>query len=401
MRKFNKVMVIAVVMCMVTSLFIGCGQTVGNKEQSSPTASATSEVTPFKIDTLSIEPLQVEKNVELTFAIISGSPNGFEYYVAQKKGWMAQAGINMQFKVFDNGPTVNEAMESKGWDITGGGLGGILSAILGHDALMISAAYPDQFSHMFFTRKDDPIIKAGKGNVEGYPNIYGTAEALKGREIMCPAGTPLHYELSQILKVFGLTLNDVKIANMDMTSVSTAFLAGQGDIAALWCPFNFSVQQKSQDAIVWASALDVDVNLPTLQYANPRVIENNPDKENAIIKSIEIAFATKDWMKKEENKAEVLQIFLDMTDEHGISVSSEVAQQSLDSCPYYTFDECYKMFIEKADSGMLDVKDLIYKPFEFMKENDKYAQKDLDKYTNGDYFSPKYLEIIKARRDKQ
>ena len=94
-----------------------------------------------------------------------------------------------------------------------------------------------------YVRPDSPVLDH-KGEVEGYPDVYGSAETIKGMTILGSLGTSDQFEAVSWAQVFGLTGNDFQMLNMDRGPAVQAFKTGEGDaIACGGPPYNYELEE--------------------------------------------------------------------------------------------------------------------------------------------------------------
>lgn len=88
-------------------------------------------------------------------------------------------------------------------------------------------------------RPDSPLLDT-KGANKGYPNLYGKADDVRGKTIICPASSSAQYLLTKWLAAYGLTTEDVRIQNTDAVPGLQAFFEGEGDAIVLWAPYSYT-----------------------------------------------------------------------------------------------------------------------------------------------------------------
>lgn len=149
---------------------------------------------------------------------------------AADKGYFDELGLDVEVEFFSNGPAINEAIASGDIDVAGIGEMPAITGMLANNSRVVAWMTDDESSIQGWARNDSDIVKAGKGNVEDYPEIYGTKEDWIGKEIVCTKGTSSHYGLLATLTALGLKEEDVNIINMEGTQGAAAFASGTGDI---------------------------------------------------------------------------------------------------------------------------------------------------------------------------
>lgn len=342
-----------------------------------------------------IEPLATP--TDLNFGYLTGSHHGMIIYMIEKLGGFEKAGINANIEVFGNGPVMVEAMASNSWDAGTLGLGGVLTGIMSQGMYVIGAAARDYDSLRIFAKNDSDIVSAGK-ILADYPNIYGTAETWKGKEILITTGSTLHYVLSTGLANFGLSDTDVAMTHMDVPGVNTALRANKGEVGALWGSFAYS-EDMNKDYTVVMSANDLGIELPTVMVANPNSF-NDPAKYEAIKKWMELYFATVDWIYSgKDNFTKAVEMFTEINEEVGATGSLEENMVVLLNNKHYALAENISFFNEKTEDGkMLKIEGMHYNPLVFYIKNGSYKEGDDEKLLGGYFKADIINELAEAAK---
>lgn len=398
----KKTFSVLLVVFLVLGLFVGCttsGDTDAPKDQAPSSNNGTPDQAPSSEEKLfdgiydGIEPL--ETPIELNIGYLTGSHHGMISYMIERMGGFEKVGITPKFQVFGNGPVMVEALASDSWDCGTYGLGGTLTGVISQGAYVIGAAARDFDSLCFFAKNDSDIVAAGK-TLSDYPNVYGTADTWKGKEIFVPTGTTLHYTLATGLEKFGLEDSDVKLTHMDVTSVNTALRANQGEIGGLWGSFAYASDMSDKFTMVM-SAGNLGINLPTVHAANPRSYDN-PEKYLAIKKWMELYFATVDWIyANDENFAEAAEMFTEINQDNGVKCILEENVVVLDKNRHYSLEDNYEYYNTMSDDGkMMTIEQMNYDPLMFFIGQGNYKPEDeatfLNGYFKGDIVNELYKE---------
>jgi len=345
-----------------------------------------------------IQPLQ--EPIELKISTIIGSEDGLIIYLIDKMGGFNKVGIKPTFLTFANGPIMNEAIPADAWDISTQGTGGVLSAVIGYEAYIVATTKTENFSMQIFAHTDSDIVKAGKNIIE-CPELYGNAEAWKGEEIYLPIGTSLHYTLSEGLGKFGISDNDVKLTNMDVSTVNTLLRSGREKIiGGLWNVFTYETDLKDRFGYIPVmKASDVCGDMVCSLVANPKSY-NDPQKRDAIKKFVELFFKTMDWINTGNNKDKAAHFYTEWNDSTGVKSSYESNKIIVDNCKYFSLKESYDTFNKKSiDEKMSVAEEYNYKPLMFFISKGKYkpqdSQKLLDGYFKSDMINELYNESQK------
>ncbi len=355
---------------------------------------SSSEMTGYAEEAFSqVEPLDEE--VALNIGLLAGGTHGFQEYLIGKLGGWEKANINPNIIAFGNGPIMVESVASDAWDCGVYGLGGTLSGTLGHDVLNLGAASKDYHALMVFTKPDSDIVQAGN-NFEEHPELYGTAETWKGKEVFIPVGTTLHYAFSKGLSIMGLSENDVKMTHMDVTNVNTALRAGKAEVGGVWG--NFCYGDLNDKFVPVIKAEDVGVRLVTVFAANPNSYEDEKKKE-AIKKWMELYFDANKWLyANEENFNQAVEWYLEWNEENGVKSTAEEIVAYLTYNGTYTLEENYEMFKTPSEDGKMNqVEEYNYLPLVFFIENGNYKPEDAEKLIDGYFIDDIVNELYEER----
>nr|WP_272213909.1 ABC transporter substrate-binding protein [Marinicella sp. W31]MDC2879857.1 ABC transporter substrate-binding protein [Marinicella sp. W31] len=114
---------------------------------------------------------------------------------------------------------------------------------------------------------------------------------LKGKTVAASApGTSPYFYLAWILKENGMTLDDVKVVNLEPGPAAQAFIAGQNDAAMTYEPYLSSVREAPDAGKIIATTLDYPAVMDTFG-CTPAFLEENPDAAKALADSYYEALA--------------------------------------------------------------------------------------------------------------
>ncbi len=157
---------------------------------------------------------------------------------AYDQGYFQELGLNIEFYAFANGAGINEALAAEEVDVGVSGLAMIFSLASGTCKLLADAQVSSAMG--IYVRPDSEIAKVSQ-EYKG-TTIYGSAETIKGIEVLGQTGTSSQYNLDGWLSIFGLTEEDITFTNIGLGNDLTAFLDGQGDAIAASRPYSFQLE---------------------------------------------------------------------------------------------------------------------------------------------------------------
>jgi len=239
---------------------------------------------------------QDSKSTKIRVGIVTNTM-GVPAAYALENGYYAAENLEVEPVIFSTGSLVNEAMAAGEIDIAFSGLASIFSMATG------TASWIGEINTTaglgIYVRPDSPILNE-KGVVSGYENVYGSAESLKGAQILGPLGNVAQYLAANWIQIFGLTDQDVEIVNMDYGAAYQAFVSGQGDAVSLNNPYTF---QAEENGYICAATFEDATNtyLNDGIFGNTEFINENRD---AIIGFLRATYKASDALQDEEIRYE-------------------------------------------------------------------------------------------------
>lgn len=205
---------------MLTSTLTGCGGGKGGSSEGSASGASGA-----KGDVLNVGVLV--------------STVGIPALYAQDQGWFEEAGLNVNLITFPTGAPVNEAIAARELDIACSGFASVYS-LANADCVWL-ADINTTGGMGIYARKDSPVVAAGH-TLSDYPDMYGSAESLKGTKILEPLGTSAQFCTESYLAKFGLTADDVEQVHMEYAPAFQAFETGEGDLNSCSPPYSYDME---------------------------------------------------------------------------------------------------------------------------------------------------------------
>ena len=254
---------------------------------------------------------------------------------------------------------------------------------------MLAPAARDEGGHQaFFARKDSPIVQDGQGHGT-CPEVYGTAESWKGKEIFCAKGTTNHFTLYKTLESLGMTLDDVNVVNMEVSSANTAFKAGQGDVVGVWGPLVYS--EDKADLVMVSSDAWVKTGIVTNYVANPKAWE---EKEEAITKWLEVCIMTGEWIQEHQEEAAVY--MTQMYEEDGYPSTDEENLKILQNNPFCSLEYDADIVTMNSDNTMIKMAQQTYDAMSVFVKMGNYTQEQLETLKDSGNFLAEPVQSIAA-----
>lgn len=304
-----------------------CGGGQGEKASEAPVAEQTKA-----------KETESEAKKELTKVTLSAqpAPHSLPIFAALQKGWFEEEGLDVEVLTYISGPPQMEAVPSDAWQMGISGIAATVTGVVGYDLTVCGFSVWDHPSQRLFARPDSPIVTAGKGKVEGHPEIYGTADDYRGIDILCTKGTLGHLQLLATLKALGLTEDDVNIIHMEIPAAYQAFKAGEADAFVTWSTFTQQAQEEGWVEV--SSAEKAGLLVPSAILANETVINNDPE---TVQKLMNVIFRGIMWVN--DNKEEAAKLYYDVCMEEGVNATEEFCKITMDEHSAPTLEEMEEM----------------------------------------------------------
>ncbi|GAA4705616.1 aliphatic sulfonate ABC transporter substrate-binding protein [Nocardioides conyzicola] len=206
-----------------------------------------------------------DAGTKITFGYI-GDFNGTSLLaVAEKEGLWKDAGIDVDTKVFTDGPT----------QITALGAGSLDYGYIGPGAVWLPASGQAKIIAVNTLGNADRVI--------AQPGI-DSIEDLKGKKVAVPEGTSGDMILGLALDAAGMSRDDVDIVPMDPPTIVSAFSAGKVDAAGTFYPSIDTIKQQVPDLVELAKDSDFsdDFSFPNAFVAG----NDTPDATNAKVVAV-------------------------------------------------------------------------------------------------------------------
>jgi NitT/TauT family transport system substrate-binding protein len=172
-------------------------------------------------------------------------PGWVAWEVANQKGWLKDAGVDVEFLWFEYGPSMDA--------FTAGKADAVM--VTNGDSLVTGANGAKNIVIMLtdYSNGNDMIVAK--------PGIKSLAD-LKGKKIGLEVGLVEHLMLLNALKKAGMSESDVTIVNTPTNQTPQVFASGQVDAIAAWQP-NAGQALK---AVAGSTAIYTSANVPGLIY---------------------------------------------------------------------------------------------------------------------------------------
>lgn len=181
------------------------------------------------------QPRQTKKLRIGTMPSTIGVPVAYAY----DNGYFKDEGLDVEVVMFVTGAPINEALAAKQIDVAASGLASVFSLAIGTCKWVGEINTTGGMG--IYVRPNSKILSV-KGKVAGLPNIFGSAETIKGISVLGPLGTSSQFNTIRYIQRFGLKDSEIRTVHMEFGPALQAFKAGQGDALAASPPFSFDAE---------------------------------------------------------------------------------------------------------------------------------------------------------------
>lgn len=167
-----------------------------------------------------------------TMALTCGIP----VLYAEEKGYFKDAGLDVNIELFATGAPINEAIAAKQIDVAVSGFASVYS-LANADCVWLADVNTTGGMGLY-ARADSAVAKAGEKD-----GLIGSADTLKGLQILEPLGTAVQYMTESYAGKFGLAPDDISQVNMEYASAYQAFTTGEADAMAANPPYSYQLEE--------------------------------------------------------------------------------------------------------------------------------------------------------------
>jgi len=271
------------------------------------------------------------------------------FYIATEKKWWEELGLKPNFSTFPAGAPQVAAAQAKSWDV--GGTGSV-PAVLGaaRFGLVTIGITNDE------SKANALYVRAGK-----YAELSKDPTKMKGDKILITTNSTADYAAQGCLKKWGLSKSDVQFVNLGQAQIISAITSGNGDIAGVWAPNTYTLEEKD-GAKYLCSGADTGAIVPGALIARADFLKENPD---AVAKFLAVYLRAWSWMKTHHKEA--VAMMKTFYTQGGVEISDQAAETEFSTRPVFLLDQ--QLAIMDRAKGASEVDAWFTNIAEFMKGN--------------------------------
>jgi ABC-type nitrate/sulfonate/bicarbonate transport system substrate-binding protein len=270
------------------------------------------------------------------------------WIVAEKMGFLAEQGIEIETTIFEVEQPLIEAMLGGSIDVAAGADSPfILLAPQSKDKLQMVSVHSLFTGYSIMGRPDDvktydQFIAEGKTAEEA---LAAAAMQLKDKTIILPGGASFYPVLDTALAFAGLTKDDVEIIDMDPVEGAAAFLQGTGDFYSDGLPSRFRLETEGMVNVLTGVQMGGGAMDTAGMYVTTKFYAQNPEIVHGFLKAW---YKAVDYIKT--NPDEAISMMIDWINEQsGAGMTVEDGKRFLtDLVLFPTYEEVGEWFFTEG-----------------------------------------------------
>lgn len=251
-----------------------------------------------------------------TMALTCGVP----VLYAEEQGYFEDAGLNVNIEIFATGAPINEAIAAEEIDVAVSGFASVYSLANANCTWLADVNTTGGMA--LYARPDSEIAQCTEED-----GIIGSADALKGLQILEPLGTAVQYMTESYAEKFGLTPNDINQVNMEYAPAYQAFTTGEGDLIASNPPYSYTLETEGYTKLCTFENA-TGVNMCDGCFARTPVVE---ERSEDIQKFVDCLVKAMDDLQDDELRSEYTR---KVYDENAITCSDEDLAHEIEDRDY-------------------------------------------------------------------
>jgi ABC-type nitrate/sulfonate/bicarbonate transport system substrate-binding protein len=254
------------------------------------------------------------------------------YYIASEEGWWEEMGLEPSFTTFASGAPQVAASAADDWDVGGAGSAPALLGAARYDLLTIGITNDESAANVMVARPEEAS------------SFAESPASLQGRRILLTTNSTGEYAVHACLENLGVSPDDVESVNLGQGEIISAFNSGEGDLAGVWAPNNYTLEEQTGTETV-CTGEEAGVTIPGAHIVRNVYAEENPE---LVARYLAVYLHAQEWMRS--NPEETIEYMEDFYREGGVIISEEYMQREIDTRPTFTLQE--QLDILRSENGL-------------------------------------------------
>src|ERR1700759_3613826 len=258
------------------------------------------------------------------------------FYYATQKGWWKEVGLTPNFSTFPAGAPQIAASAAKSWDVGGtGSVPAVLGAVR-FNIVTIGITNDESKANAMLVRGDK------------FDAIKADPKLLKGQRLLLTTNSTVDYAARKCLAKFGLAQNDMQFVNLGQAQIITAVTSNNGDIAGVWAPNTYTLEDRA-NAKYLCSGADAGAVVPGALVVRADFAKEHPDDVAKFL-----AVYLRGWSWAKANPKEARALALDFYKQGGLEVPERAMAQEFMLRPTFLLDEQLKILSRATGASTVD-----------------------------------------------
>jgi len=258
------------------------------------------------------------------------------FHYANVKGWWKDVGLTPTFSTFPAGAPQIAASAAKSWDVGGtGSVPAVLGAVR-FNILTIGITNDESKANAMLVRGDK------------FDAIKANPQLLKGQRLLLTTNSTVDYAARKCLTKFGLGQNDMQFVNLGQAQIITAVTSNNGDIAGVWAPNTYTLEERA-NAKYLCSGADAGAVVPGALVVRADFAKEHPEDVAKFL-----AVFLRGWSWAKANPAEARSLALDFYKQGGLEASAEAMDKEFALRPTFGLDEQLKLMSRAGGPSTVD-----------------------------------------------
>ena len=258
------------------------------------------------------------------------------FFVAQDKGWWAEAGLKPEFVAYPAGAQQIAGAPSKSWDVGGTGSPPAVLGAQRYEIMTIGISNDESATNAVMARKDK--VAAIRAN---------PAKELKGQQVLLSPNSTGEYSTMACLKKWGLQRSDVQIVPLAPAQLVSAYTGDNGMLAGTWAPNTYTLNEQIGAEVI-CSGKEAGVMVPGALIARKEFAQQNPE---AVARFLAVYLRAVSYQKS--NRPEFMAALRKFFDANGIKLKDAYLANEMER-PIFPLDEQLKMLSRASGKSAAD-----------------------------------------------
>jgi ABC-type nitrate/sulfonate/bicarbonate transport system substrate-binding protein len=258
------------------------------------------------------------------------------FYLATEMDWWKEVGLAPNFSTFPAGAPQIAAAQANDWDV--GGTGSV-PAVLGaaRFGLVTVGLTNDESKGNALMARNSVIEK-----------FRADPSSIKGEKILLTTNSTVDYATKACLAKWGISPDEVEFINLAQAQIITAVIANEGNLAGVWAPNTYTLQEKA-DSDYLCSGADAGAVVPGALVVRPGFAEEQPE---LVAKFLAVFLRGVEWSKANPEKAR--EMLVDFYSDGGVEISDAAVNSEFDLRPTFGLEQQLGLLSRASGDSQLD-----------------------------------------------